>query len=62
MSVVLQSGGSAIPADSVAIPGSVSDYATRQFAIYARACQGARVPVAAHPPGAPEVTRRCAAG
>jgi hypothetical protein len=61
MSVVLQSGGSAIPADSVAIPGSVSAYATRQFAIYARACQGARVP-AAQPSGAPEVTRRCAAG
>lgn len=62
MSVVLQSGGSAIPADNVAIPGSVSAYTTRQFAIYARACQGAPIPAAAQPSGAPEVTRRCAAG
>jgi len=62
MSVVLQSGGSAIPADSVAIPGSVSAYTARQFTIYARVRQGAHVSGAIQPSGSPEATRLCAAG
>ena len=62
MSVVLQSGGSAIPADSVATPGSAFAYTTRQFTIYARVRQGADVSAAAQQSGAPEVTRRCAVG
>ncbi len=62
MSVVLQSGGSAIPADSAAIPGSVSAYTARQFTIFARVRQGARVSDAAQQSGAPEVTRLCAVG
>jgi hypothetical protein len=62
MSVVLQSGGSAIPADSVAIPGSVSAYAARQFTIYARVRQGAHISAAAQPSEAPAATRICAAG
>jgi hypothetical protein len=62
MSVVPYSGGSAIPADSVAIPGGVSAYTTRQFTIFARVRHGAHVSAAAQPSGAPEVTCLCAAG
>lgn len=62
MSVVLQSGGSAIPADNGAIPGSVSAYTARQFTKFARVRQGARVSDAAQQSEAPEVARLCAVG
>ena len=62
MSVVLQSGGSAIPAVGVAASGSVSAYTTRQFTICARVRQGALVSAAAQPSEAPAATRLCAAG
>jgi hypothetical protein len=62
MSVVLQSGGSAIPADRVATSGSVSAYTARQFTILGQVRQGAHVSDAAQQSGAPEVTRLCAVG
>jgi hypothetical protein len=56
MSVVSQSGDSAIPADHVAFLGSVSAYTASQFAPHAG------VSGAAWAAAAPKATRLCAAG